>query len=194
MRCLLLGRSRPALFVTVLLALVLSSCSSAPTRRTRNQSAGQDCPPITKADRQEILRLAQPNNFPKSRYKLRWNDRKPIEQETDCSKFVHEIYRRAGLPFPRATTKELGNLNQFVVVSPGRAKPGDLVVFPKHVGILNYDGKVISATQGGPRRRLATINNRDQRFRSSIVKSEKEDFSKQYYYLQYSCRPPVDNN
>ena len=149
----------PGWIVAVLVALLLSACSSAPSRRTRTQPQEPQCPPITKTDRMEILRLANPNNFPKARYKLRWNDRKPIEQETDCSKFVHEIYRRAGLPFPRATTKALADLNQFVVVPASRAKPGDLVVFPKHVGILAPDGDVISATQGGPRRKLATKSN-----------------------------------
>lgn len=187
-------RANPGWISAILLALALSACSSAPSRRSRPQANSYECPPITVAERREILRLANPNNFPKSRYKLRWNDRKPIEQETDCSKFVHEIYRRAGLPFPRATTKALADLDQFKVVPASRAKPGDLVVFPKHVGILCSDGKVISATQGGPKRKLATRNNRDQRFRSSIVKSEKENFSDRYFYLQYACRPPADND
>lgn len=186
---------REGVAVSIVIALLLSSCATVGNHSRSGGTPqqpkifGDSCTPITKLERKEILRLANPKNFPNTRYKKRWNDRKPIEQETDCSKFVHEIYRRAGLPFPRSTTKAIGDLNYFRQVGANQAKPGDLVVFPKHVGILAWDGEVISATQRGGRRGLATKSNRDPRFRSSIVKSPKENFSSRYYFLQYACRP-----
>lgn len=186
----------PGWIALAALSILISSCAttSRQAQHASTQGSGR-CEALTTADRKEILRLAQPQNFPKARYKKRWNDARPIEQETDCSKFVHEIYRRAGLPFPRANTHELRYSRHFREVPERFARPGDLVVFPKHVGILANDGQVISATIGGTGRgrHLAMRSHKDPRFRSSIVKAPKEQFSKRYMFLQYACKQPDED-
>jgi len=55
--------------------------------------------------------------------------------ETDCSHLVHGIYERAGFPYRYASSTELyaGTPEFRRVVHP---RPGDLVVWPGHVGIL----------------------------------------------------------
>jgi NlpC/P60 family len=55
--------------------------------------------------------------------------------QTDCSHAVHAIYQQAGLPYPYATSRELyAGAAPFKRVT--RPLPGDLVVWPGHVGIV----------------------------------------------------------
>ena len=56
------------------------------------------------------------------------------ETENDCSHLVHAIYERAGFPYSYASSSSLyAGTEQFRRVS--RPQPGDLVVWPGHVGI-----------------------------------------------------------
>ena len=79
-------------------------------------------------------------------YSLSRNDRRqllstafdvPTEQssETDCSHLVHEIYEEAGFPYSYAPSSDIyAGIEGFQrVKSP---KPGDLVVWRGHVGIV----------------------------------------------------------
>jgi cell wall-associated NlpC family hydrolase len=53
----------------------------------------------------------------------------------DCSHFVHSLYEHAGLPYEYATSRRLyRGLESFERV--GLPKPGDLAVWPGHVGIV----------------------------------------------------------
>jgi cell wall-associated NlpC family hydrolase len=56
-------------------------------------------------------------------------------RQRDCSHLVHAIYLRAGFPYPYASSSDLydgaGNFER--VTHP---QPGDLVVWPGHVGIV----------------------------------------------------------
>ena len=57
-------------------------------------------------------------------------DRKP-----DCSHLVHEVYSRAGYPYPYARSIDLYfGIGSFVRVT--KPQPGDLVVWRGHVGIV----------------------------------------------------------
>jgi cell wall-associated NlpC family hydrolase len=53
----------------------------------------------------------------------------------DCSHFVHAVYEQAGLPYDYATSRRLyRGLDGFQrVIEP---RPGDLAVWPGHVGIV----------------------------------------------------------
>jgi hypothetical protein len=55
--------------------------------------------------------------------------------KSDCSHLVHTIYGRAGLPYSYVSSSDLYNgVDEFqLVMSP---QPGDLVVWPGHVGIV----------------------------------------------------------
>ena len=56
-------------------------------------------------------------------------------RQRDCSHLVHAIYLRAGFPYPYASSSDLytgGDDFQRVT----RPQPGDLVVWPGHVGIV----------------------------------------------------------
>jgi len=57
------------------------------------------------------------------------------DSESDCSHLVHAIYERAGFPYPYANSSSLyaGQQEFQRVVRP---QPGDLVVWPGHVGIV----------------------------------------------------------
>lgn len=120
---------------------------------------GGQCRAITAADREKVLAIAHPENFPKTRY--RTGSRRAIETETDCSHFVHEIYRRAGLPFSFRPTRELADAPEFELLPESKARPGDLMLFRGHVGILDRDGKVISATKNRGRRGSITRLHKD---------------------------------
>jgi hypothetical protein len=54
---------------------------------------------------------------------------------TDCSHFVHELYKRAGFPYEYASSSDLyAGTGQFRrVTSP---QPGDLAVWPGHAGVV----------------------------------------------------------
>jgi hypothetical protein len=57
------------------------------------------------------------------------------DSESDCSHLVHAIYERAGFTYPYATSSSLyGGQQEFQRVV--RPQPGDLVVWPGHVGIV----------------------------------------------------------
>ena len=59
----------------------------------------------------------------------------PRTAERDCSHLVHAVYRRAGFPYAYATSDDLyDGVEGFQRVS--RPKPGDLVVWRGHVGIV----------------------------------------------------------
>ena len=58
----------------------------------------------------------------------------------DCVGFVRAIYRLYGLDLPSS----LGRQGRGVSYS--EAKPGDIIIYPKHVGIYIGDGKMVHAT------------------------------------------------
>lgn len=57
------------------------------------------------------------------------------DSESDCSHLAHAIYERAGFPYPYASSSSLyAGQQEFQRVA--RPQPGDLVVWPGHVGIV----------------------------------------------------------
>jgi hypothetical protein len=142
------------------------------------------CRPLSREDRLRLLRIASPENFPATRY--RKGPRRSIERETDCSHFVHEIYRRAGFPFSFRTTRSLGAAPEFQLIPEEEAAPGDLMLFRGHVGILDEDGKIISATRTRGRKAKSSIT-RLNRTAFRPVRSGK-------FVLRYRCRPDSQRN
>ena len=73
-------------------------------------------------------------------------------QTPDCSHLVHEILSDAGLSYPYAPSSEIfAGIPQFRRVR--RAQPGDLIVWPGHVGLV-VDPRAttfFSSTSSGPR-------------------------------------------
>ena len=63
-----------------------------------------------------------------------------VRGQPDCSHLVHEVYRRAGYDYPYATSFSLfAGVRSFVRVKT--PQPGDLIVWPGHVGIVFDPGK-----------------------------------------------------
>lgn len=104
-----------------------------------------NCTPLSRQDRERLLEVADPENFPRTRY--RQGPRYSVEKETDCSRFVYEIYKRAGFKFDFRTSRELKNAPEFELLPESEARPGDLMLFRGHVGIVDSDGQIISATK-----------------------------------------------
>ena len=61
----------------------------------------------------------------------------------DCSGLVHWVYAQHGISTPR-TSGQIANAGRRI--SRSEARPGDLVVWPGHIGIYAGDGKVIDAS------------------------------------------------
>src|ERR1700739_1817261 len=58
-----------------------------------------------------------------------------VARKPDCSHLVHEVYTRAGYPYPYASSFDLyAGVSSFVRVA--RPQPGDLIVWRGHVGIV----------------------------------------------------------
>ena len=66
--------------------------------------------------------------------------RENVRRKPDCSHLVHEVYRRAGYDYPYATSFSLyAGVRSFVRVET--PQPGDLIVWPGHVGIVFDPGR-----------------------------------------------------
>lgn len=169
-----------------MLVLLLSACSHQGTRepapRQRPLEAG--CQPLSEEDRQRILEEADPENFPSTRYRRGPSSAKGIEKEADCSTFVHEVYKRAGLPYRFAPTAGMGNLREFDLLPEAEAKAGDMMLFRGHVGIVREDGKIISALRTRHRRRASSIE--------AIDRKHFKTFRGKRYVLRYRCVPEAE--
>ena len=171
--------------------LALSSKTNK-TKKTRKNPCSkleewrpQQCRELTEDDRMKIIKIADPKNFPKTRYALPPKKNAAIEEETDCSHFTQEIYRRAGFDHPYAPTSALSCVKTFKEVNSETATYGDFVVFPGHIGILDKSGHIISATKGG-RRRQSTLDPSDKNFLPSITSLPQNTFGKPKF-LRWSC-------
>lgn len=146
---------------------------------------GVDCEPLSGLHRQRILEVADPTNFPRTRYRRGPSSARGIEKETDCSRFVHEVYRRAGLPFPFHPTASMSDVREFDILPEKEALPGDLMLFRGHVGIVDEQGKIISALRTRNRRRRTSI--------ASIDRKNFRSFRGARYVLRYRCAPPQES-
>ena len=64
-----------------------------------------------------------------------WEHREQVRRRPDCSHLVHQVYEFAGFPYPYASSFDLyDGMDSFRRVTTPR--PGDLVVWPGHVGIV----------------------------------------------------------
>jgi cell wall-associated NlpC family hydrolase len=165
----------------LLFPLVLFSCAhvSRDEPYPRERAAGAEersCKPLTDAERARVLRAASLENFPATRYLTGASG----HRATDCSHFVHDVYREAGLPFRFLPTAELGNAREFDILPEKEARPGDIMLFRGHVGIVGDDGKIISALYRRHRRK-SSIASVDRKFFKT--------FHGQRYVLRYRCSP-----
>ena len=63
------------------------------------------------------------------------DERVKAARQPDCSHLVHAIYLQAGFPYPYASSSDLyDGTDDFERVT--RPQPGDLVIWPGHVGIV----------------------------------------------------------
>src|SRR5262249_31250974 len=135
-------------FLCFLLCCALAACGHQPVRRpsgkTKRAVYGA-CHPLSPLDRELILQIADPQNFPRTRYPKARDLRRPMQEETDCSHFVHEVYARAGLPYSFRSTKDILRAPEFERVPETQSQPGDVIVMRGHIGLLDEDKKVISA-------------------------------------------------
>jgi hypothetical protein len=152
----------------------------------------QNCKEMTDYDRDRILEIADPVNFSKTRYQSPPSKDATIEEETDCSHFVQEIYNRAGFKFTYSPTSTFNCLQVFQETENSKeVKPGDLVLFYDHIGIFTKDGRVISATVGGGEEKRAKLEINDKRFKSSISINSTTDFTikhKEMRFLKWKCK------
>lgn len=145
----------------------------------------QGCHGLGNADRARILEMADPKNFPSTQYAKPPASGALIEDETDCSHFTQEIYKRAGYDFPYAPTSMMDCLSTFEKFEPDSLPPGDLVLFNGHVGIWTKDGKVISATVGGPDEKSKDRTNPN--FKTAVTIAEPKYFGSVVIGLKWSC-------
>lgn len=78
--------------------------------------------------------------------------REQLNPKLDCSHLVHQIYLLSGFPYPYASSYDLyGGIENFRRVS--RPRPGDLVVWRGHVGIVTdpVEKTFFSSVTSGPR-------------------------------------------
>lgn len=107
------------------------------------KSSSQTCE-MSEEARDQILRIADPENYPNTRYRKR---PRSFPKETDCSHFVHQVYSMAGFPYQYQSSRHFSRAEEFEPIPVREAKPGDLVLFRNHIGILSKNYQIISATR-----------------------------------------------
>ncbi|MGZ3711694.1 MAG: NlpC/P60 family protein, partial [Bdellovibrionota bacterium] len=154
-----------------LIAILISGCATG-TRHSRlpdtlplsppfRSDDSGTCSALESSDRLFILQVADPVNYPSTRYRKGPNLRLSTKVETDCSHFVHEVYKQAGLPYAFRPTEGLVGAPEFEKVPDSEARAGDLLVMHGHVGILDEEGRLISATLTRHRRAPSSITRYD---------------------------------
>ena len=147
----------------------------------------KNCFEIGDSTREKILSIANPSHFLKTRYQSPPDRTKPIEEETDCSRFTQQIYKKAGMEYLYSGTATFHCLNVFKEVSQDQGKPGDLVLYRSHIGILSKNGNVISATVGGPKKR-SQLDPENPDFLPSITELPVDQAgSGTYKIIRWSC-------
>jgi hypothetical protein len=145
------------------------------------------CTSMTEAIRRTLIAATHPENFKNSRYKSPPREGTKIEEEVDCSSFVNEVFRRAGIEYPYTPTANMRCLKTFSEVPQSDAKTGDLILYQGHVGILDDDGLVISATVGGPGRRSMRLPT-DPGFLSAITRLKRDQVhAGKWVILRWRC-------
>jgi len=127
----ILRRSVNPLFVMFVMVFALHSETVAAT-------VEPDARLLTRAEGEALVDLALEHPVPSRRL--------------DCSHLVHQVLTDAGLTYTYATSFEIfAGVSQFRRVS--RAQPGDLIVWPGHVGLVvdEGQGRFFSATRRGIR-------------------------------------------
>jgi len=141
------------------------------------------CRELTTEDRDKIIKISDPENFPKTRYVSPPDATRPIEVETDCSHFANEIYRRTGIDYPYVPTSLMRCLKYFKEVSMDEAKSGDLVLYKGHIAIYTANNHTVSATRAGE---YATKSVDHEKFKSSIKIYPIDIFGKGRF-VKWSC-------
>ena len=147
----------------------------------------KNCHELTTKDRETILKNADPENFTRTQYRSPPGSGVKTEEQTDCSNFVNEIFKRSGIEYPYADTSTFQCIQSFHETPTDQALPGDLVLYRGHIGILDTSGKVISATSGGPKKRSMRSPN-DPDFIPSITRLNKNQAGEgKSKILQWRC-------
>ena len=172
--------------------LALSQKINLPKRTINNQYCKklsefkpQNCHEITDKDRAAIIQAASPGHFPQTMYRSPPDFKKSIEAETDCSRFVQQIYERAGKQYSYSSTSTFECLSVFQEVRLEERKPGDMVLYKGHIGVLSKKGYVISATRGGVNEK-SKLNPNEPDFIPSITELPIDEFGK-YKIVKWRC-------
>lgn len=127
-------RQKGIIFFSALSALVAILATSA-TAQNRESSSATSSPAhrLAAHSKSPALRLLTSDEG-LAVLSAALESRANSDSESDCSHLVHAIYERAGFPYPYANSSSLyAGKVEFERVA--RPQPGDLVVWPGHVGI-----------------------------------------------------------
>lgn len=89
----------------------------------------------------------------------RWGGTTP--KGFDCSGFTQYVYRKAGVSLPRTSYQQRSVGKK---VSRSELRPGDLVLFPGHVGIYVGDGMYIHAPEPGDSVKISKLSSSSKAF------------------------------
>src|SRR5208282_3519431 len=118
--------------IVEVLGTLLPSASSAQSRETATAAYSQAAKSVDRHSPPALRTLTTDEGLAVLSAAL--ESRGNADTEADCSHLVHAIYERAGFPYSYASSATLyaGSGEFRRVVHP---QPGDLVVWPGHVGI-----------------------------------------------------------
>lgn len=140
--------TRQAFILFSLFALVLTGCSSGPSKSLRNYSIYGE------------RAAAHAQKFIGTRYRYGGNH---PSRGFDCSGLVQYSYKLAGLRVPRNTKFQYRSTHR---VASNKLQRGDLLFFHllgkrnSHVGIYIGNGRFVHAPSSGKRVKISTLKNR----------------------------------
>src|SRR5713226_2206105 len=120
--------------VLTLCGLALSASAAQPQSQKAQSSEANTRVRREKASRRPALVALSPDDG-LSVIAAALDARVQATRQRDCSHLVHAIYLRAGFPYPYASSSDLyAGADDFQRVT--HPQPGDMVVWPGHVGIV----------------------------------------------------------
>ena len=150
------------LFSTLLLAVLLTSCSSQPRHAEPKRAHGESVspPPETRQNTSKNGRLLD-YALEQQGIRYRYGGNNP-RNGFDCSGLIQFSFSQVGKRIPR-TTKQQFHSSQ--PVSLRRIRPGDLLFYategrrPGHVAMYLGQGEMIHAPSSGKQVKISRLNN-----------------------------------
>ena len=122
------------------------SSSASSSSNNSNQSSNSSNS-VGSAKGQAIVQYAKKFVGKKYVWGGSWNGEEPYVG-TDCSGFVYGVFKHFGINLSRSTSSQWADKSKYTLVNSNDIRPGDVIMYNGHVGILTGNGNEIVHAKG----------------------------------------------